>query len=67
MKAPLTRSLFGLLLAFALGVVVASLGSARAQARPAIDRELVERLVRAEEAQTRELEALVRATDKCHH
>ena len=53
-----------LLIAFVAGVMSAMFGAARAE-QPAIDRALVERLVRAEEAQVRQLEALTRATERC--
>lgn len=53
-----------LIVTFVAGVVSAMLGAARAE-QPAIDRALVERLVRAEEAQVRQLEALTRATERC--
>ena len=60
----LVRITLGLVLAFVAGTAVATLGSARAE-QPALDRALVERLVRAEETQARQLEALTRATERC--
>jgi uncharacterized protein HemX len=59
------RSLVAVLLAFGLGVACAAFGRAHAEPQPALDRGLVERVVRAQEAQAHQLEALVRATEKC--
>jgi hypothetical protein len=59
-----TRNTVALVLAFMLGAAVATLGAARAE-QPVIDRPIVERLVRAEETQARQLEALTRAADRC--
>ena len=58
------RFAVGLISAFLTGLAAASRGSVRAE-QPAIDRALVERLVRAEEAQARQLEALARAAASC--
>jgi hypothetical protein len=52
-------------LALAAGVLGASLGRVNADPPPALDRGLVERLVRAQEAQVHALEALTRATERC--
>ena len=38
---------------------------AHAEPQPTIDRQLVERLVRAEESQTRAIEELTRAVERC--
>jgi len=38
---------------------------AHADPQPALDRQLVERLVRAQESQARALEALTRAAERC--
>jgi hypothetical protein len=51
-------------LVFVAGMASTTLGFARAE-QPAIDRVLVERLVRAEEAQAHALEALTRVTERC--
>jgi len=68
MNTPSTRTLAAALLAFgvfAAGLASAALsGAARAEPQPAIDRGLVERLVRAEEQQVKELERLTRATER---
>ncbi len=61
MKTP--HLTLAILLACAL---YATLGRAHAEPQPTLDRALVERLVRAQEAQTHALEALVRATERCH-
>jgi hypothetical protein len=54
-----------IVIAVLAGGAVAALSGARAEAPPAFDRALVERLVRAQEAQARALEKLVSATDRC--
>lgn len=46
-------------------LALAALSGARAEPQPAFDRPLVERLVRAQEAQTRALEKLVSAAERC--
>jgi type II secretory pathway component PulJ len=56
--------LVALVLGFAWAVYNGQ-SQAHAELQPTLDRALVERLVRAEEAQTRALEALVRATERC--
>jgi hypothetical protein len=58
------RLALGFVLAFVAGMATASLAPARAE-QAAIDRSLVERLVRAAELQARQLEALVRGTERC--
>lgn len=58
------HKLVALLLGVVLGAgVVSNLGSARAEPQPALDRALVERLVRAQEAQAHAQEAQLRALD----
>jgi hypothetical protein len=66
MTAPHIRSITAIFVAFILGAICTTLGSARAEPRPAIDRDLMERLVRSQESQIRAIESLVRATEKCH-
>lgn len=62
-----TSRLTALLIAAALGAgVAATLSHAHAEPEPALDRVLLERLVRAEESQVHALEALVRATERCN-
>jgi len=61
-----TRIVVTVFVAFGAGVASSAFGLAHAVPEPAFDRGLVERLVRAEEAQAHVLEALVRATEKCH-
>ena len=60
-----TRNVAALVLALALGAACATLSGARAEPQPSIDRGLVERVVRAQEAQAHQLEALVKATERC--
>lgn len=55
-----------LLAGFALMLAVAALSVAHAEPQPALDRALVERLVRALETQARATERLVQATERCH-
>jgi hypothetical protein len=52
-------------LAFAMGVLTASLGHVSADPQPAIDHNSFDRLVRAQEAQVRALEALTRVAERC--
>jgi hypothetical protein len=52
-------------LAFAAGVLSASLGRVNADPQPALDRGLVERLIRAQEAQVRAIEGLTRVAERC--
>lgn len=55
-------------LAFVAGAAIAAAlttAHVHADPQPALDRQLVERLVRSQEEQTRQLQALVRATEKC--
>jgi hypothetical protein len=66
MTVPRISSIAAIVLAFTLGAICTGLGSARAEPRPAIDRDLMERLVRSQESQIRAIESLVRATEKCH-
>jgi hypothetical protein len=40
--------------------------SARAEPQPVVDRFVVDRLIRAQEAQARALDQLVRATERCN-
>jgi hypothetical protein len=47
-------------------LAAAAVSGVRAEPQPAFDRALVERLVRAQEAQTRALEKLVSATERCN-
>jgi hypothetical protein len=54
-----------LAVAFAAGAAVASIGHAHADPQPALDRALVERLVRAQESQAHALDALTRAAERC--
>jgi len=58
------RLALALLLAFVAGIATTLIAPAHAE-QPAIDRALVERLVRAEETQARQLEALARAAERC--
>lgn len=54
-----------IMLAVIAVAAVAALSGARAEPQPAFDRALVERLVRAQEAQTRALEKLASVTERC--
>jgi hypothetical protein len=61
-----TSRFAALLIAAALGAgAAATLSRAHAEPEPVLDRAMLERLVRAEEAQAHTLEALVRATERC--
>jgi hypothetical protein len=60
-----TRSNVILVVTISASVFVAALSGARADPQPAFDRAMVERLVRAQEAQTRALEKLVSVTERC--
>jgi hypothetical protein len=62
---PTTRSNVLLVVTLSSAVFVAALSGARADPQPAFDRAMVERLVRAQEAQTRALEKLVSVTERC--
>jgi hypothetical protein len=61
------RYLIAVLVTIALaGVIALAAGSgARAEPQPAFDRAIVERLVRAQEAQTRALEKIASAAERC--
>jgi hypothetical protein len=61
---PELRATVGCVVAFLAGIAAATVHSARAE-QQAIDRALVERLVRAEEQQARQLEAVARAAERC--
>ena len=56
-----------LVLVIAAALTLSQVGHSRAEPTPALDRQLVERLVRAQEAQVRQLEALTRAVEKLKH
>jgi hypothetical protein len=64
---PDSRTLLAFALVFVLGALTASASRLHAEPIPAFDRNLVERMVRAEEAQARKLEDLVRAAERCTH
>jgi hypothetical protein len=51
--------------ALAAGAAIAAISGVRAEPQPALDRSIVERLVRAEEAQTRALEKIASAAERC--
>lgn len=59
------RTTLTLVIAFAAGVLCAAAAGVRAEPE-LVDRALVERLVRAEESQTKALEALSRAAERCN-
>jgi hypothetical protein len=61
-----TRFIVTVFVAFGAGAASSAFGPVHAAPDPAFDRGLVERLVRAEEAQVHALETLVRATEKCN-
>lgn len=54
------------LLAFLVGVWTATAARSHADPPPALDRPLMERLVRAQEAQVRKLEDLARVAERCN-
>jgi hypothetical protein len=60
-----TNSIILWLSLIAVCTLLAALSGVRAEPLPAFDRGLVERLIRAQEAQAHALDALVRATEKC--
>jgi hypothetical protein len=60
----LTTLSAAVLLTMTVGIL-ASRSFAHAEPQPALDRALVERLVRAQEAQVHALEALTRAAERC--
>jgi hypothetical protein len=62
-----SKTIVAVSLAFAAGVLCVSLGRVKADPQPAFDRMLVERLVRAQEAQVHALEALTRAQEAQVH
>jgi hypothetical protein len=57
--------LYPILIAFLLSLMAASLGRVSAEPRPAFDRDLAERFLRAQEQQARSLADLARAAQKC--
>jgi hypothetical protein len=66
MPANITRNLIAVLITVIATTAVAALSGAHAEPQPAFDRSLVERLVRAEEAQTRSLEKIASAAERCN-
>jgi len=64
-----SRVLAGLIVAFAVGAAASgAIGRAHADPHAAVvtfDRSLAERLVRAQEAEVKAIEALTRATERC--
>jgi hypothetical protein len=64
MNITLPRFTLALGLAVVTGIASALIVPVRAE-QPPIDRALVERLVRAEEQQAKQLEALTRAAERC--
>lgn len=56
---------YAIVFAFAVGALLATLSGAHADPSPALDRQLVERMVRALEAQAHATDRLVQATERC--
>jgi hypothetical protein len=59
------RYLIAVLIMLATIAALAALSGARAEPQPAFDRAIIERLVRAQEAQTRALEKIASAAERC--
>jgi hypothetical protein len=51
----------------AAGIAIAAISGVRAEPQPVLDRAIIERLVRAEEAQTRALEKIASTAGRCGH
>jgi hypothetical protein len=65
MPANIHRYLITVLITVIATGAVAALSGARAEPQPAFDRVIVERLVRAQETQSRALEKIASAAERC--